>query len=227
MENPPLASLSLTHVHYNPNDPWSHLSAYLALVPQALTITYVTLMWATREAEICLMFAGQMGCEALNWCLKRWIKEERPTQMHGKGYGMPSSHSQYVAFFSTFFSLFILLRHDPHRPHSSSTHIPTPFRHRLALAVLSLFCAVGVTQSRIYLNYHTPRQAYTGFAIGVACALGWFLATGLARSSGLLDWLLGLPPSRWVRLRDLVLHEDLVDPGWERWEQRRATKKNK
>lgn len=24
------------------------------------------------------MFAGQMACEALNWCLKRYIKEERP-----------------------------------------------------------------------------------------------------------------------------------------------------
>jgi dolichyldiphosphatase len=25
-----------------------------------------------------LMFAGQMSCEALNWVLKRYIKEERP-----------------------------------------------------------------------------------------------------------------------------------------------------
>lgn len=24
------------------------------------------------------MFAGQMACEALNWVLKRYIKEERP-----------------------------------------------------------------------------------------------------------------------------------------------------
>lgn len=39
---------------------------------------YVTLIWATREVEILLMFAGQMGCEALNFGLKRWIREERP-----------------------------------------------------------------------------------------------------------------------------------------------------
>ncbi len=25
-----------------------------------------------------MMFAGQMACEALNFLLKRWIKEERP-----------------------------------------------------------------------------------------------------------------------------------------------------
>ena len=78
MEDPPLASLSLTHVHYNPNDPISYLCAWLALVPQGLCVVYVTLIWSTREAEVLLMFAGQMTCEALNWVLKRYIKEERP-----------------------------------------------------------------------------------------------------------------------------------------------------
>lgn len=82
MDDPPLASLSLTHVHYNPHDPVSHLCAYLALVPQALMITYVALIWSTREIEIALMFAGQLGCEALNWGLKRWIREERPTRTY-------------------------------------------------------------------------------------------------------------------------------------------------
>jgi dolichyldiphosphatase len=74
----PLASLSLTHVAYNPSDPYSYVSAWLALVPQGLCIMYVTLMWASREVEIWMMFAGQMACEALNFGLKRWIREERP-----------------------------------------------------------------------------------------------------------------------------------------------------
>jgi len=42
---------------------------------------YVTLIWASREVEICLMFAGQIACEALNFVLKRWIREERPKRM--------------------------------------------------------------------------------------------------------------------------------------------------
>jgi len=97
MEGPPLASLSLTHVHYvsvvlaysieiltilqNPNDRVSYICAWLALVPQALCITYTTLIFSSREVEVILMFAGQMGCEALNWILKRVIKEERPHSM--------------------------------------------------------------------------------------------------------------------------------------------------
>jgi hypothetical protein len=38
-------------------------------------------MWSSREAEIVMMFGGQMACEALNWMLKRYIKEERPRRM--------------------------------------------------------------------------------------------------------------------------------------------------
>jgi len=91
MDSPSLASLSLTHVHYDPADPVSHACAYLALVPQALVITYVALIWSTREVEILLMFAGQMGCEAFNWLLKRTIKEQRPPRA-------------YIAFMFTFIS---------------------------------------------------------------------------------------------------------------------------
>lgn len=82
MEGPPLTSLSITHVYYNPTDIISYICAYLALVPQALTIVYAAVIWSTREIEILLMFAGQMGCEALNWCLKRWIREERPSRRY-------------------------------------------------------------------------------------------------------------------------------------------------
>ena len=80
MDHPPLTSLSITHVYYNSADIVSYICAYLALVPQALTIVYATVIWITRGMEILLMFAGQMGCEAFNWCLKRWLKEERPSR---------------------------------------------------------------------------------------------------------------------------------------------------
>ncbi|KAL1889422.1 hypothetical protein Sste5346_008906 [Sporothrix stenoceras] len=80
MSNDPiaLASLSLTHVYYDPNDLTSYICAWLALVPQAIIIVYVTLVWSTREAEVTLAFAGQLVCEAVNFVLKRIIKEERP-----------------------------------------------------------------------------------------------------------------------------------------------------
>lgn len=141
--------------------------------------------------------------------------------MLGKGYGMPSSHAQFVAYFSTFLTLFLLLRHDPHHAHASSTHIPTPYWQRLALSLLSIVSAAAVAQSRIYLNYHTPRQVYAGCIAGVICGVGWFVVTSVARRYGVVDALLETPVARWLRLRDLVVNEDLVDAGWERWETRR------
>ena len=63
----------------NPADRISHLCAWLALIPQELCATYVILIWATREIEVALMFAGQMGCEALNFAIKRAVREKRPS----------------------------------------------------------------------------------------------------------------------------------------------------
>ena len=73
-----LTSLKVTHVYYNPSDPLSLVSAYVALVPQALMVIYVTLIYSRREIEIVLMFGGQLLCELTNWTLKRLIKEDRP-----------------------------------------------------------------------------------------------------------------------------------------------------
>jgi dolichyldiphosphatase len=73
-----LASLKVTHVYYDPSDPLSLISAYLALVPQGLMVIYVTLIYARREIELVLMFAGQLFCELANWILKRLIREARP-----------------------------------------------------------------------------------------------------------------------------------------------------
>ena len=143
--------------------------------------------------------------------------------MHGNGYGMPSSHAQFAFFFSTYLTLFLLIRHNPHTQHShaSTTHTPIPYYQRGFLALLALACAAAVAQSRIYLHYHKPLQVYVGVGAGVGSAVMWFLMTGLARRYRVVEWLLDTALARWVRMRDLVVSEDLVDAGWERWEMRR------
>ncbi|KAL4818305.1 hypothetical protein BDW67DRAFT_157695 [Aspergillus spinulosporus] len=210
-EEQPLASLSLTHVHYNPEDSLSLVSAWLALVPQALCVVYVTLVWASREVEVGLMFAGQLVCEALNFALKRIIKEERPKQMFGKGYGMPSSHAQFVAFFAVYLTLFLVFRHSP-----SGANQSIMFRMIASLGITLGASAVAV--SRIYLTYHTVRQVLAGCAVGVVFALFWFIFTGMLRSYGWIDWVLEHSIARFLRIRDLVVSEDLAEAGWQRWE---------
>ncbi|KAJ4389204.1 hypothetical protein N0V93_006667 [Gnomoniopsis smithogilvyi] len=265
----PLASLSLTHVFYDPSDPVSYLCAWLALVPQALCIVYVTLIWSTREAEVLLMFAGQLACEAVNFALKRIIKEERPQRIHktGKGYGMPSSHAQFVAFWAVAMTLFLLVRHTPswkdhgYRPaqqngsngSSSSAsggddvarqarkearksswgqdwvmvetyaHRPWSFAERAVASVFVLGVAAAVAWSRIYLGYHTSKQVLVGTFAGALSAVVWYGVTHVVRETGLLHWALESPPARGLRLRDLVVTEDLSQAGWEKWEDRKVT----
>ncbi|KAJ5638428.1 hypothetical protein N7528_000818 [Penicillium herquei] len=222
MADTPLASLSLTHVHYNPEDPLSLVSAWLALLPQALCVSYATLIWSTREIEVILMFAGQLGCEALNFVLKRLIKEERPKEMFGKGYGMPSSHSQFMAFFSVYLTLFLLVRHTPAYA-TSYPFLGTLLRAFVTIGLLAV--AAGVAASRIYLNYHTTRQVLAGCGAGVVCAFGWFIITGLLRRLGWIDWAVEMTISRLLRVRDLVVSEDLAEAGWQRWESLRSKRR--
>ena len=243
--------------------------AWLSLLPQGLCVVYVALIYSTREVEIGLTFAGQLACEALNWALKRYFKQARPQVIHAlhKGYGMPSSHAQFVSYFAVSVTLFLLLRHSPsirvveqsngaakpglkgHRarsrsevvvvngvektlnPEEDETGTPISPAYRLQLhyprlthSILSLaaICAAAlIAWSRVYLQYHTVKQVLVGCATGATFAVMWFSATEWARRRGLLEWVLELDLVRSARIRDLICEEDLVEVGWQVWEEKR------
>jgi dolichyldiphosphatase len=46
-------------------------------------------------------------------------------------------------------------------------------------------------------------------------------AYSLQRRTGWIEWALDIRWARMLRMRDLVIGEDLVDAGWERWEAKR------
>ncbi|KAF4998069.1 hypothetical protein FGRMN_3432 [Fusarium graminum] len=226
-DSTPLASLSVTHVYYDPEDYLSLACAYLALLPQALCVVYATLVLFTREVEVALMFLGQLSCEVLNFALKRLIKEERPRRIHGKGYGMPSSHAQFVAFWSVSLALFLLVRHKPLHVHQSraqsGVHRPWSVLERVAVSVAAAAIAAATAWSRVYLNYHTPKQVVVGSVAGIISAVGWFVIVAVLRQTGWLGWALETPLARAFRFRDLVVEEDMCQAGWEKWEERRTT----
>lgn len=208
------------------------------------------------------MFAGQLACEAANFVLKRLIKEERPSRIHrtGKGYGMPSSHAQFVAFWAVAMALFLLVRHTPswtdhgYGPRSAAVaegqgnsrktkataarrtsswgqdwvmvesyaHRPWTYAERAAASAFVLGAAALVAWSRVYLGYHTVNQVLVGCLAGAVCAVAWYAATAAARSTGLLAWALESPFARGLRVRDLVVSEDLCQAGWEKWEDRKG-----
>jgi dolichyldiphosphatase len=212
-------------------------------------IVYATLAWSTREAEVLLLFVGQLACEAANFALKRLIREERPRHKIAdfnrtkKGYGMPSSHAQFAAFWAVSLTLFLLFRHRPTVAGSGAAaplgargrgttdkvkgtweayaHRPWAVAERALLSAAGVLLAAAVAWSRIYLGYHTAKQVLAGAVAGTVCAVAWFGTTAVVRRAGLLDWALGSAPLRLWRIRDLVVEEDLAQAGWEKWEERR------
>ncbi|KAK6541807.1 hypothetical protein TWF694_007588 [Orbilia ellipsospora] len=205
----PLASLSLTHVSYDPSDPVSLVAAYLSLIPQGLMIVYTVLIFSNRELEIILACAGQLGCEAVNYVLKRVIKEARPINLQGKGYGMPSSHAQFMFFFATYISLWLAAR---------NKSIPKQLKPLLLIALFAL--ATSIASSRVYLQYHTVKQVLVGVAAGIVIGLGWFVTTALMRTIGggvVWDLLLENPVSKMVYVKDECTVIDLQRRDWEVW----------
>jgi dolichyldiphosphatase len=144
------------------------------------------------------------------------------TDMHGKGYGMPSSHAQFVAYFSCYFTLFLLLRHKPNLaaiPHALND------LQKVALSLLACAGASAVAISRLYLNYHTKKQVLVGFTAGAIFSVVWYSFISYLRTSGWIEWALELSLSRALRIRDLVVSEDLTEAGWQRWEAQRKLKR--
>ena len=155
--------------------------------------------------------------------------------MYGKGYGMPSSHAQFFAFYSTSLILFLLLRHRPQTLSAKSTVkesfpyslYPSANVQRFLVSGIALVLAASVALSRIYLNYHTGRQVLVGCSAGVLSAVIWFLFTSWLRHAGILHFVINLELGRWLRLRDLVVEEDLVESGWREWDIRTRGKELK
>lgn len=88
------------------------------------------------------MFAGQMGCEACNWVLKRLIKEERP-------------HRESILFKLNVFTILILNPRDPWQGLRYAL-FSRPIRHLFRCIHNSLpFGATQATRARCFLHPHT------------------------------------------------------------------------
>ncbi|TEB30887.1 hypothetical protein FA13DRAFT_1733297 [Coprinellus micaceus] len=172
--------------------------------------SYAALAVQTREYLILVMWTGQLAGEALNLAIKHLIKQERPIESFGNGYGFPSSHSQYMAYFSTFLMLHLYFRH-----RFSSTGI-TAFDSLWRGTVYSdtVILDRPSPSVRYYLGYHNFHQIFWGLFIG--SSLGAFvysfaqlLPTQYPNSvlGRLKRWILSNSTSTWVQLRD----------GWDIW----------
>ncbi|KAH9832618.1 PAP2-domain-containing protein [Rhodofomes roseus] len=215
-------ALDLTYVLYPESSQTSLVLALLTLSPILINPAYAVLSVQTRELFFIEMWAGQMLCEALNWVIKHAIQEDRPTRELGDGFGFPSSHSQWMGYFSTFLIWHLTYRHR----FASSGWRFLDLSWRIAVYMGLVGWALAVTYSRYYLSYHTPRQVIWGLSIGVLFGT-WYYAVvevlptmwprsslGRARAAVLEN-----PVSTWFRIRDgwAVWSDGGKEIEWLRW----------
>ncbi|KAK9455595.1 hypothetical protein V1511DRAFT_301295 [Dipodascopsis uninucleata] len=204
-------SLQFTNVYYDEKDIIAFFMAWLSLVPQFMCVMYLTLIFSRREAETILLLGGQILSEGLTSLLKIIIREERP--MYGDknmGYGLPSSHAQFLAYFTTYVTLWMYFR---------AKHFSRFKRKSRFLGLLSL--TILVSYSRVYLFYHSWKQVLVGMTLGVCTGSLWFLACVLIRELGILEAILNTEPSRYFCIKDTSLYRSYVKDEFREWSRER------
>ncbi|KNZ75141.1 Dolichyldiphosphatase 1, partial [Termitomyces sp. J132] len=180
--------------------------ALITLSPILLMASYAALAVQSREYIIIVMWAGQLASEGFNWLLKHVMKEARPGGI-GNGYGFPSSHSQYMAYFGSFLMCHMY------------------FRHRFATTGVLFFDQLWRTH-RYYLGYHSTSQVLWGVGIGILLGISLYVVAELIprkRPFSILGKtkraLLSHPLSQWFRIRDgwAVWTDGGREGEWTRW----------
>jgi len=165
--------IMVTYVEYPENDIFGMLLAFSSLSPIFIVVAFVTLIYFRREMQTISYFVGVLGSEITNYLIKHFVKEPRPTTRNldvGVKYGWPSSHAQFIWFFTTYLICFIYIR-----CHDSRSFQYNLWKH--LVCVLSICLALTVSYSRVYLQYHTQHQVIWGSIIGLVLSLVWFFIT--------------------------------------------------
>ncbi|KAI7833730.1 phosphatidic acid phosphatase type 2/haloperoxidase [Kickxella alabastrina] len=148
-----LKSFGLTHFQYQQGD---HPNTDILVVMET------TVVLSRREVAGILLLLGQLANEAFNLVLKQMVKIDRPNPHLGDGYGMPSSHSQFMGFFVVYVAMFL------------ETRVTTKAAHKLIVQVGAIALCVPIIFSRVYLGYHTFLQVLVGSAIGLVAGFAWY-----------------------------------------------------
>ncbi|KAL0273982.1 UNVERIFIED_CONTAM: hypothetical protein PYX00_006530 [Menopon gallinae] len=193
--------LSLTTVEYPRGDWFGRFLALTSLLPFSIISGFIALILFRRDLHTISFFIGTIFNEFLNLILKHIFCEARPVFRNSlyTEYGMPSSHSQFMWFFTTYIVYFVFIRL---QHMNNKTTLETIWR--TALTVVCLLAAMAVTYSRIYLQYHTWNQVLTGILVGFIFASIWFAAT-YAIFTPLYPTIASWKISEFLLLRDTTL----------------------
>jgi dolichyldiphosphatase len=186
-----------TCVFYEEGDALGSLAALASLAPIFAVVSLATALASRRDVHTLSLLVGKLLDDGLNAALKHAIREPRPegNDKWSSEYGMPSNHSQFVAFLAAYALLWV----GSGRLHALRTR-PVWAGLVCAGAVVG---ALLVMVSRVHLRYHTWQQVAAGAAVGTASGAAWFLLTERVLRSRVYPALVSSGVGRWLLLRDL------------------------
>jgi dolichyldiphosphatase len=156
-----MKSFDLTCLYYEEADIFGIPMVLLSLLPIFLVVSYVTLITVNHDLNVVWMLAGQLFNEGLNNILKRIIKQPRPSSSKKAGFGMPSSHSQFMWYFAIYGLLCLSISRQN-------------YWLRVFYALIMIGAATGVSVSRVWLGYHNFDQVVVGASVGSLTGIFWF-----------------------------------------------------
>ncbi|KAM3959047.1 dolichyldiphosphatase 1 [Aphomia sociella] len=163
--------LALTLVEYPKGDILGKFFALISLAPFGIGAGFVALILFRRDLHTIAFFFGTLINEVLNIFLKHIICEARPIargHLYNE-YGMPSSHAQFIWFFTIYVLYFVLIR----LHHINNNSIISAL-WRMVIVGGCITLALLVSIARVYLHYHTTAQVIVGGFVGFLFATLWF-----------------------------------------------------
>ncbi|KAJ1725071.1 hypothetical protein LPJ53_000722 [Coemansia erecta] len=204
IEHGQLKSFGLTHFQYQQGDHIGLVLAFSSLIPIFLIVVETTIVLSRREIIGITFLLGQLLNEAFNLALKLAIRESRPNPHLGDGYGMPSSHSQFMGFFAVYVCMYLQNR------------VTTDTVQKLAVQIGALALSALTVISRVYLGYHTVLQVFAGTAVGLAAGYAWYqLIELVVYPSGIVSYALDSSVCKWLLIRDSRDIKDIVQAEYE------------
>ncbi|XP_068644157.1 lipid phosphate phosphatase gamma-like [Aristolochia californica] len=166
-----LKAVTLTHVRYQQGDRLGYFLAWVSLIPVFISLGgIVSHILFRRELQAMFFALGLIVSQYINEVIKSSVQQSRPETCAllemCDSHGWPSSHSQYMFFFATYFSLLSIL-------HRGGIGI-APRTPNQVLALLPWPCALLTMYSRVYLGYHTVEQVFAGAVLGLLLGAIWF-----------------------------------------------------
>lgn len=219
-------TVSLTHVEYPEGDIVGKILAWFSLLPIFIVVGFITLIVFRREIHTMTFFGGILINELVNMMVKHTLAHPRPCGNHlfpNSGHGMPSDHSQFMAFFAVYSVLFIYVRllHFSQSTTVWDDLIENLWRHVVAVGVVLVAVVVGF--SRIYLRYHTPHQVGYGFLLGCGLGAAWFMFTQTVLTP-LFPTITTWPLCEYLMIRDSTLIPSVM---WFEYTQSRTEMKKR